>query len=407
MLGHPSPRCFPGPLLVCACFLTLPSCGIGGQSTDDEWECVFETTSLASDSEPSSELGIAPDEVLSWAAVSRATTARWHPVPQRLRGSTNSVPGDVSLAYTLSRGPGPATELRANTCGHPTRLEVPMLLGVSTDDGLVAEKVPATLKARRPGFAVVEAPLDLATMRGAFAFAPESSNIELYGLGVGIALTPSGSAGSLGAAVQTTTSDSVGIAGGTLLTWPAGSACSLAALDPGPAGRTVPRDLATAEPIWLEALATAASRPWTGTSDRAEAYTLTVTTSDTLCDAEDQSVTAPATLRLQNVGGEVDLELHVAFAKGDGLDFALSVDGRWGSDPAGFIERFGDFGLELDDYEQVELEVTLSATPSSGAGSVAVVGYLDECQPVCSDKHCGGCGPLTRRELLQIAFDAD
>lgn len=389
----PSPR-IGLPALWGALLLAASGCILGGQSTDDDATCDQERRPLPDDASPSPQLGLAPSAVTAWALGSSSELARWQPPPDGI--TTNTPPGEVPLEFTLSRDEGNAIEIG----GCDPRIEVPLLLSLATDDGRLAESVSATLQVRRLGFAVVEAQLDFRTLGGSFAWEPEpSSQVELVQPTFTIALTPHGSAGSFDSFLQLASAGAVSnLPGGEgLLVWPSDSLCPL---------RSVPRDLTTDESSWQTALAYGQSETWSGSTEAQPAgYQLSLITASEACDFEDGPATIGAVLELSNQEENWVLSIPGSFSDQNGrLEFSIAPDARLGGSPSDFVSRLGDFGVNVEGYEHLAIEMPLWLTETEGSGRFLVVGYRDDCEATCDGAGCGGCGPLTRMVLLEVTF---
>jgi hypothetical protein len=82
---------------------------------------------------------------------------------------------------------------------------------------------------------------------------------------------------------------------------------------------------------------------------------------------------------------------------GDQLEYDPSHARGLEGSPTTFVERFGDFGLDLTGYEHVSLALELTLTATGGRAEFAIVGYRDECQS-------RGSGPLTRTTLHELSL---
>ncbi len=82
-----------------------------------------------------------------------------------------------------------------------------------------------------------------------------------------------------------------------------------------------------------------------------------------------------------------------------------------GGAPADFASRIGTFGAELTDFDHVALEIELVFYPESAMvthdtrGVLTVIGYQNNCQPVCTSTGCSGCGPAERVVVLSVGLD--
>jgi len=373
---------------------TLAGCILGGQGTDDKFECPMTQRELDGDEAISPVLGLAPSDVLSWASSSRNVTARWNDPPAGI--TTSSTPGPVEVVVAVERARGVAVEVvPEEPCG-PPHVRVPATVSFASADGQLDERVPGTLTVTREGFARVSADVEWDELHGAFEWRNAAPGVELVEPSVAIVLTPMATAGSFGAAVQTRTADAVSIGpggGGRLLHWPADSACGSAQVE---------REPGEQDAIYADAVARADGRAWTD-AQGAE-YTLAITSGATLCESEDGAHSLPASVALRSPDGAVDLALDGWFVREDDqLQYRPSEQGLGGS-PANFRERFGDFGLVLDDHEHISLELTVTLSSTGGHAALRVIGHRDDCEQRCDARGCSGCGPLTSIPLLEVSL---
>jgi hypothetical protein len=250
----------------------------------------------------------------------------------------------------------------------------------------------------RAGFAQVQAAIDFADLAGTLQYQPTDPQLHFVFAAVSASLTPTASAGGLGSAIERRTRDAVSLLpGSVLLRWPASTACS---------SGLVSRMLDPADPEWAIPVAQIAAERWSMAAPNGDAgATIEIGLAGVLCESEDGSLSAPASVQLRWPEAGVDLSLDAEFSRQDErLELSLVQEGRFGGAPQDFVARFGDFGLELAGYAHVALELQLSLTASAVNGVFAVVGFEDTCQPSCNASGCSGCGPLSRRVLLELTL---
>ncbi len=373
---------------------TVAGCILGGQGTDDEGECPRTERELDGDEAVSPVLGLAPSEVLSWASSTRNVTARWSDPPTGI--TTSSTPGPVEVVVALERARGAAVEVVPEQACGQSHLRVPATISFASADGQLDERLPGTLFVTREGFARVSADVDWDELHGVFEWRSAAPGVELVQPSLEIVLTPMASAGSFGAGVQTRTDDAVSIGpggDGSLLHWPADSACGSAQVE---------REPGEQDAIYADAIAHADGRAWT--DGQGAEYTLAISSGATLCESEDGAHSLPASVALRSADGVVDLALDGWFVREDDqLQYHPSEQGLGGS-PATFHERFGDFGLVLDDHEHISLELAVTLSATSGQAELRVIGYRDDCEQRCDANGCSGCGPLTSIPLLEVSL---
>jgi hypothetical protein len=375
--------------------LAWMGCFLGGQGTDDHWECRVEERALDGDEQVSPVLGFAPADTLSWALGTRSESARWHEPPA---GTTSSsMPGAVVITFAIERARGSAVEVvPEEPCG-PPHVRVPVTISFSTADGQLDERWSGALTAARAGFARVAAEVDLERLHGPFVWQSASRGIALVQAGLGLSLTSTGSTGGFDAVVEMRTADAVSIGPGTgpLLSWPAESAC---------AGEGVSRVPGEQESIYLDAVMRANERSWSDAQGREHA--LAISPADHLCERERGEPVLPSTVALRSPDGAVDLALGGWIRReGDALTYQPDARSGHGGSPERFAARFGDFGLTLDGFEHVRLELSVTLTVSSGHAEFRVIGHRDECEQRCDARGCSGCGPLVEDVLLEVALE--
>lgn len=375
---------------------TLASGCFGGQSTDAGVDCKVIKTPLSDDSEPVSGLGFAPADVLEWAEGEQTADARFFEPPSGV--AINVAPHDTRVQFVLERGEGAALDVTVESPCATRELQIPITLVVTSDDGALAESAQGVLSASRADFARVWIDLDPGALEGELELRTENPQLRRLSSGLSIVLTPDGNTGELRLSYERHTGDSTTLERpASLMQWPAANACG---------GERVALELAADDPEWVEPLAEVRQARWVDDSDgvtaEAAAADVTIDLAGVLCEG-DTDVVAPASVNLRMRDGGSEVQLPAALSRTEGrLELTLDSNVRAGDRPAAFVERFSDFGLELDDYAHVAMELTLTLGSAEPAGVFAVVGYDGTCQPVCTSIGCTGCGPLARSVLLEL-----
>jgi hypothetical protein len=373
---------------------TLAGCILGGQGTDDRFECPMAERELDDDEAISPVLGLAPSDVLSWASSSRNVNARWSDPPAGI--TTSSTPGPVDVVVAIERARGAAVEVVPHEACGPPHLRVPATVSFASADGQLDERVPGTLFVTREGFARVSADIDWDELQGAFEWRSAAPGVELVESSLEIVLTPMATAGAFGGAVQTRTADAVSIGpggGGRLLHWPADSACGSAQVE---------REPGEQDAIYADAIARADGRAWTDA--QGVEYTLAITSGATLCESEEGARSLPASVALRSADGAIDLVVDGWFVREDDQLQYHPLEQGLGGSPANFRERFGDFGLALDGHEHISLELAVTLSSTGGHAELRVIGYRDDCEQRCDARGCSGCGPFTSIPLLEVSL---
>jgi len=363
------------------------------RENDGIWDCTY---AEVGDQEVVPELGLSAADILEWVEGSRSEAGLWMEPPTDPAVGWTPASGETDVELHLSRGAGSAEQ--SVDCG--PGLRIPMVVNIRTSNGALDESLDASLTATSADFVQISAQVDFEAVSGSLEVTNAPNGWYLVQPTLGVALMPSASAGTLSAIFERSTQDAVMALSqpAVLLRWPADSSCESG----------VPVPLGADSPDWVGWVGAAAAATWTGSWQDGDAAEVEVAIHpvDELCAFATGSE-LPAQVTLRTDDGRVDLALEGQFRNDDDQAvFALAEGSRWGGAPAEFVARYGDFGLDLEAYDDVSIQAGFSANANGAEGSWTLTGYANECESVCDENGCSGCPGATPVVLLALDLTA-
>lgn len=416
--------------LTLLCLSTASACDVldVGEPLDasEGGSCTAEATAVA-DIDAPTRLGFSARDVLDRVQGEHRSEMVWSPdfVDGEIKVEISTQAGPAELTAALRYEGGAVREIRSDADqseltlgggfgGCPDYLEIDVELDVFTDDGALAETLPATLRSWDPRFARIELELPLDTLAGSLTIDVVSpANAELANPTLTLGISALGLSGGLNGGVEIQDGNAVLFGRVPVAAWPsAEKACDpdeAAAKIDGAFGQFSANDVLAR----INAVENASLRWQNGSSSAfdisaehgGDPVCFTAIPEDDGLPVGDLRTAArfSAFASDQSMAGVFDVEVFAEPADDGSLgDVRVDIYAPYAStlELDAFAETYGITGVDLSAYDQAGLTFSgVFSADGSASGAMTVLGVIEhDCSQNAPGEGCEG------NEIVELAM---
>ncbi|NJK31274.1 MAG: hypothetical protein HC927_02025 [Deltaproteobacteria bacterium] len=397
-----------------------------GENAGDFGECVNTPTVLASVDEVSA-LGFSAADVLAFADGEHGSPLFWRAPDSEFGVEYGPESGEGSLTVSIAHSGGEIrfidSEPKEGNLGEgdfdddcQDRLEIDVMAQINTAGGALAESLPVTLKASSDLLAQFDAEIPVEDLAGSMTVTALDPDFTVGPVALHVGVSSFGLNGSISGSV---TVEGDGFAAAGFFQYAAfpseeprcGSGELLIPFDTALEGFSAADALALINQPWISQLTWQGGEPveleLSAAHDGAEVCASVTPGFGTL-----GSLRFGAELMLTTGDGVVQAAFPITVTAEPNEMGALGQVHAWHEAPYGnlvdvseFAERFGEFGVDVSDYDVAGIEFSGAFAPSdlpgSADGSLAVLGGI---LPNCSDEPGAPCEGIDVTELARAEW---